>query len=58
MFRRRDASGAKKTAVLIFLLFVPFLGVFVYLIAKGDDMAKRNLEAAEAPEEEMDNLRP
>ena len=48
VFRRRDASGAKKTLWLIFILFVPFLGMFVYLIANGDDMAKRNIEQAEA----------
>jgi predicted PurR-regulated permease PerM len=54
VFRRRDASGAKKTAWLIFLIFVPFLGVFVYLIAEGDDMAKRNIQQAEAQRSEMD----
>jgi hypothetical protein len=54
VFRRRDASGAKKTAWLIFLIFVPFLGVFVYLIGNGDDMAKRNIEQAEARRSEMD----
>ena len=55
VFRRHDASGAKKTAWLIFLIFVPFLGVFVYLIAEGDDMAKRNIRQAEAQRSEMDN---
>ena len=39
VFRRRDASGAKKTLWIIFVMFVPFLGVFVYLIANSDDMA-------------------
>jgi hypothetical protein len=55
VFRRQDASGAKKTAWLIFLIFVPFLGVFVYLIAQGDDMAKRNIQRAEAQRSEMDS---
>ena len=54
VFRRRDASGAKKTLWLIFLIFVPFLGVFVYLIANGDDMAKRNIEAGAGQRSEMD----
>jgi hypothetical protein len=54
IFRRRDASGAKKTLWLIFVLFLPFLGVFVYLIASGDDMARRNIEQAEARRSEMD----
>ena len=50
VFRRRDASGVKKTAWLIFLIFVPFLGVFAYLIGNSDDMARRNLERIEAAE--------
>jgi preprotein translocase subunit YajC len=54
VFRRRDASGAKKTLWLIFILFVPFLGVFVYLIANSDDMAKRRLEEMQAAQSQMD----
>ena len=42
VFRRSDASGVKKTAWLIFVLFVPFLGVFAYLIANSDGIAQRN----------------
>jgi hypothetical protein len=48
VFRRRDASGGKKTLWLIFLLFVPFLGAFVYLIANGDGMAQRSAERLSA----------
>jgi hypothetical protein len=55
IFRRRDASGAKKTIWLIFVLFLPFLGVFVYLIANSDDMARRNLEQAQAAKADMDD---
>ena len=55
VFRRRDASGGKKTLWLIFLVFVPFLGVFAYLIANSDDMARRNIERAEAARSEMDD---
>ena len=54
VFRRRDASGAKKTLWLIFILFVPFLGVFVYLIANSDDMAKRRLEEMQVAQSQMD----
>ena len=46
VFRRRDASVGKKTLWLIFLLFVPFLGVFAYLIANGDGIAERNAQRA------------
>ena len=54
VFRRRDASGAKKTIWLIFVLFLPFVGVFAYLIANSDDMARRNMAQAEARRAEMD----
>ncbi len=55
IFRRRDASGAKKTLWLIFVILVPFLGVFIYLIANSDDMARRSVEQAEAARGEMDD---
>ena len=58
VFRRRDASGAKKTAWLIFVIFVPFLGVFAYLIANSDDMAKRNAaQVAKAQSDTDDYVR-
>ncbi len=37
------------------MLFLPFLGVFVYLIANSDDMARRNIEQAQAARGEMDD---
>ena len=46
VFRRRDASGGTKTLWLIFLLFVPFLGVFAYLMANSDGIAERNAAQA------------
>ena len=55
IFRRRDASGAKKTLWILAILLLPFLGVFIYLIANGDDMARRNIEAAEAARADMDD---
>ena len=54
VFRRRDASGWNKTAWLIFMLLVPFIGVFAYLIANSDDMARRNLEQMEAARKDTD----
>jgi len=54
VFRRRDASGGKKTLWLLFLIFVPFLGVFAYLIANSDDMARRHIEQAQAQQGQMD----
>lgn len=54
VFRRRDIGGGKKTVWLVFVLFLPFLGVFAYLIANANDMARRNVEQATAARSEMD----
>ena len=55
IFRRHDASGGKKVLWLIFVIVVPFLGVFVYLIANSDDMARRSIERAQAQQADMDD---
>ena len=55
VFRRRDIGGGTKTLWLLFVLFVPFLGVFVYLIANSDDIAQRNAAQAEAAQGEVDD---
>jgi hypothetical protein len=54
VFRRRDASGWTKTLWLIIVLVLPFLGVFIYLIVNGDNIANRNAEQAAAARGEMD----
>jgi type VI protein secretion system component VasK len=38
IFRSRDLSGLAKTLWVIFVIVVPYLGVFVYLIARGHKM--------------------
>ncbi|WP_431780852.1 SHOCT domain-containing protein [Streptomyces chumphonensis] len=48
LFRDDDLSGWAKTGWLIFVLVLPFLGVFVYLIARGRGMGKREQEHARA----------
>ena len=37
-FRRRDHGGWAKAVWFLFILFLPFLGVFVYLIARPADV--------------------
>jgi Short C-terminal domain/Phospholipase_D-nuclease N-terminal len=44
VFRRKDIGGGKKTLWIIFVILLPYLGVFVYLIANHDGMADRNIE--------------
>ena len=46
LFRRRDIGGGKKVVWLIFVIFLPFLGVFAYLIANSDGMSQRSAERA------------
>lgn len=44
-------GGASKAIWTIFVIVLPWLGVLVYLIARGDGMAQRNVEAAAAAED-------
>jgi hypothetical protein len=44
IFRRHDIGGWHKAAWCIFVIFLPFLGVLVYLIAQGGHMAHRDVE--------------
>ena len=41
VFRRHDIGGLGKTLWLIFLIFIPFLGVLVYVIAEGQHMTEQ-----------------
>jgi Phospholipase_D-nuclease N-terminal/Short C-terminal domain len=54
IFRRHDIGGGKKAAWLIFMLFVPFVGVLAYLIANNESMTRRNVEQAQAQKAQMD----
>src|SRR5690349_12476289 len=44
LFRSHDLSGVAKTLWVIFIIVVPFLGMFVYLIARGHGMTERSLQ--------------
>jgi hypothetical protein len=54
IFRRHDIGGGAKTLWLIFVLFLPFLGVFVYLIAQSHGMADRDMRTVQASQEQFD----
>jgi hypothetical protein len=54
IFRRRDIGGGSKVLWLIFVIILPFLGVFIYLIANSQEMAERDLERAQAQQQQMD----
>ena len=42
LFRRHDMGGGAKVLWMIFVILLPFIGVFVYLIANDQGMAERN----------------
>lgn len=55
IFSRRDIGGGAKTLWIIFVLIVPFLGVFVYLIAENDGMTQRAMERVQQQQAQMDD---
>ena len=46
IFRSRDLGGFAKFLWVIFVIFVPYLGVFVYLIARGHKMGEHAAQQA------------
>ena len=46
LFRDHKLNGWWKAVWIIFLIFVPFLTLLVYLIARGNGMAKRSAKEA------------
>jgi ABC-type multidrug transport system fused ATPase/permease subunit len=55
VFRRHDISGGKKTLWLIFVIILPFLGVFIYIITQNDGMTQRNIDRANAQRAQLDD---
>jgi hypothetical protein len=55
LFRRHDIGGGKKVVWIIFVIVLPFLGVFVYLISQGHSMAERNEKQMRAEKAQMDD---
>ncbi|WP_018772483.1 SHOCT domain-containing protein [Arthrobacter sp. 131MFCol6.1] len=54
LFRDDDLSGWWKVVWILFLVFVPLLGVLVYVIARGKGMTGRSMERARANREASD----
>jgi Short C-terminal domain/Phospholipase_D-nuclease N-terminal len=48
IFRSRDLGGGAKTFWVFFVIIVPWLGILVYLIARGKGMHERQLEQMQA----------
>jgi hypothetical protein len=53
LFRRHDIGGWSKAGWTIFVLILPYLGVFVYLISQGHGMGERAQKAQQAAVQQM-----
>ncbi|UIX35089.1 SHOCT domain-containing protein [Streptomyces sp. GQFP] len=53
IFRDDTMNGWAKAGWLVFCVVLPFLGVFVYVIARGKNMGRREIKQARAQQEEL-----
>src|SRR5262245_44330517 len=54
LFRDHDLSGWWKAVWVIFLIFLPFLGALVYLIARGSGMRERTIKHNQEVQQQFD----
>src|SRR6266700_7899592 len=55
IFRSHDLSGWAKALWFLFVLFIPLIGVLVYLIARGGEMHERAVQQAQQQDRELRN---
>jgi predicted PurR-regulated permease PerM len=55
VFRRKDASGAKKAIWLIALLIFPLAGLLVYILANGQSMTERGVQDMQRQQRQFDD---
>ena len=55
LFSRDDLSGWGKAAWALFVIVLPYLGVFIYLITQGNNMAERKAQAVRASRDALDD---
>ena len=53
IFRSQDLSGWSKALWTFFVLIIPYLGVLVYLIARGHKMSEHQIQQAQAQDAQM-----
>ena len=54
LFRDHETSGGVKALWVIVVIVLPFLGILIYLIARGSGMAKRAAAAQQEMQSQMD----
>jgi Phospholipase_D-nuclease N-terminal len=55
IFRSHDLGGAAKAVWAVFIILLPYLGVFAYLIVRGGKMAQRQAQAAQMQRSAIDS---
>ena len=55
LFSRHDIGGGTKTLWTIFVIILPFLGIFIYLIVNGKGMGERAQAKAQAQQAQLDS---
>jgi hypothetical protein len=55
LFGRHDISGWAKAGWTVFVIILPFLGIFVYLISQGKGMGERAQQRAQTQQSQMDD---
>ncbi len=53
IFRSRDLSGWAKALWFLFVLFIPLIGILVYLIVRGGSMHERAVREAQQQDREF-----
>ena len=53
IFRSQDLSGGAKALWFLFVLFIPLIGVLVYLIARGGKMQERSVRDQQQADREF-----
>jgi len=54
IFRRHDISGWSKALWVLFVVFLPFLGILIYLGVNGSGMAERQQKDVQAAQQQTD----
>jgi hypothetical protein len=54
LFRDHSMSGGMKVLWVIFLIILPFLGIFIYLLVRGHGMAERSAKQQKVMQQQMD----
>ena len=55
LFSRHDVSGWGKAGWIVLVVLLPYLGVFIYLISQGKEMAERRDQQSQAARAEFDD---